>query len=79
MLLELVIRQGDRLEEVRLILAEEGPTVVGSKGQKRPHPLLAAEGQLARDIAAGLERLKLTPKRRPWSSSVLSNGRLVRP
>lgn len=76
-LLELVVRQGDRLEEVRLVLAEEGVTVVGSKGQKRPHPLLAAEGQLARDIAAGLERLGLTPKRRPWRAVVTAAGRLV--
>lgn len=78
-LLELVVRQGERLEEVRLILAEEGPTVTGSKGQRRPHPLLAAEGQLARDIAAGLERLRLTPKRRPWRAEVTAAGRVVMP
>lgn len=78
-LLELVVRQADRLEEVRLILAEEGPTVTGSKGQTRPHPLLAAEGQLARDIAGGLERLRLTPKRRPWRAEVTAAGRVVMP
>jgi len=77
LLLGMLLRQLDRLDEVRAVLAAEGPTVTGSKGQVRPHPLLAAEGQLARDVAGAFERLSLTPRRRPWRSEATAEGRLV--
>jgi hypothetical protein len=38
-------------------LRQPGPTVTGSRGQTRPHPLLDTERALQRDIAVGLKRL----------------------
>lgn len=78
-LLEQVLRQLDRVAEVRAVLAAAGPMVAGSAGQQRPHPLLRVEGQLCASIAAGLERLQLTPKKRSWRAEVSVAGRLVMP
>lgn len=72
-----VLRARDRLAQVAEVLNAEGVTVEGSKGQTRPHPLLNVEGELRRDIANGLEQLKLGPRER-WRAVVDGNGRLHR-
>ncbi len=71
-----VLRARDRLAQVREILASEGLTTTGSKGQTRPHPLLDVEASLRREIAVGLDRLQLSPARRTWVLEVDSSGRL---
>jgi hypothetical protein len=73
-LLEDVLRARDRLEEIQMKLAEDGPTVTGSRGQTRPHPLLATERALRRDVAVGFARLGLTE--RHWSHKVQADGRI---
>jgi hypothetical protein len=62
-LIEEVLRARDRLAEIRETLATDGVTVVGSRGQTRPHPLLAIERQLVAEISNGLARLELRPSR----------------
>jgi hypothetical protein len=62
-LLEEVLRARERLEEIRQTLATDGITVVGSRGQTRPHPLLAIERQLVAEISNSLARLELRPSR----------------
>jgi hypothetical protein len=37
---EEVLRSRDRLEQLRAKISEDAPTVTGSRGQTRPHPLL---------------------------------------
>ncbi|MDQ2934075.1 MAG: P27 family phage terminase small subunit [Chloroflexota bacterium] len=71
-----VLAAEDRLAEVQAILSEFGLITLGSTGQPRPHPLLAIESVLRRDIAAGWERLGLTPNRRS-SVRVTRAGRIV--
>src|SRR5205085_2741627 len=56
------LRARDRLIEVSAKLAEDGVTVVGSRSQTRPHPLLAVERELRREAATGFERLRLAGK-----------------
>ncbi|CAN5705715.1 hypothetical protein BH23CHL7_BH23CHL7_20850 [soil metagenome] len=65
----------DRLAEVRAVLAAEGLVVSGSKGQSRPHPMLAAESALRSAVAAGYARLRLDESER-FRFSVDRNGRL---
>jgi hypothetical protein len=76
LLLEDVLRTRDRLAQVREKLAEDGPTVTGSRGQTRPHPLLDTERALQRDIAVGLQRLGLA--KRDWRDEPQPDGRLKR-
>jgi hypothetical protein len=76
LLLEDVLRTRDRLAQGREKLAEDGPTVTGSRGQTRPHPLLDTERALQRDIAVGLQRLGLV--KRDWRDEPQPDGRLKR-
>ncbi len=78
LLLADVLRARERLAQVREILAAEGLTTTGSKGQTRPHPLLDVEASLRREVAVGLDRLQLSPARRTWALQVDSSGRLRR-
>ena len=55
--LERITLARDRLGRIRATLAREGETVKGSKGQPRPHPLLAVEAQLRAEISDGLGKL----------------------
>ncbi len=71
-----VLRARDRLAQVREILAAEGLTTTGSKGQTRPHPLLDVEASLRREVAVGLDRLGLSPNRRGWNVGIGLGGRL---
>ncbi len=73
-------RRIDRLEEVRAVLAAEGVSTAGSKGQVRAHPLLAAEAALSRDVLAAFDRLKLSPATRPDERDIRIDraGRLKR-
>lgn len=73
-----VVRTMARLEQLRAVLVEAGPTVTGSKGQVRPHPLLTIEAQLVREVGAGLDRLQLSPSRRRRPVDV-RGGRLRNP
>ncbi len=52
-----VLRAEDRLATVRAVLDAEGPTVTGSRGQTRPHPLLVSESVLRREIASDMDSL----------------------
>ncbi len=70
-----VLLARDRLAEVRAVLAAEGLTVGGSKGQSRPHPLLVAESVLRREVAQGLRRLRLDSAER-YRFDVGPDGRL---
>lgn len=72
-----VVRTMARLEQLRVVLAEAGPTVAGSKGQVRPHPLLSIEAHLVREVGAGMDRLRLSPARR--RSVDVRAGRLRNP
>lgn len=81
LLLANLLRAVDRLADVRAVLASEGLTVSGSKGQSRPHPLLSTEADLRREIADGFERLQLARGRtaahgRDWRIQVGPDGRL---
>lgn len=69
-------RRLDRLDAVRRVLAEDGVTVTGSKGQVRPHGLLAVEAGLSRDVLAAFDKLKLSPATRPTGVVVGRGGRL---
>jgi Phage terminase, small subunit len=62
-IVEDVVRARERLVEIRVALAADGVTVSGSRGQKRPHPLLIIERQLVAEIATALDRLELRPSR----------------
>ncbi|HEX6254372.1 MAG TPA: P27 family phage terminase small subunit [Euzebyales bacterium] len=79
LLLADALRLRERLAQVRAQLAVDGPTVAGSKGQTRPHPLIAAEQNLARDVRAAFDQLQLSPSKRPDVTEVDSAGRLVDP
>jgi hypothetical protein len=76
LLLEEVLRTRDRLDQVREKLAADGPTVTGSRGQTRPHPLLDMERALQRDMAVGLKRLGLAE--RVWQDQPQADGRIKR-
>ena len=72
------LRLRDRLAQIRVQLEVDGPTVAGSKGQVRPHPLIAVEQNLAREIRAAFDQLQLSPRRRsPMVVEVDAAGRLV--
>jgi P27 family predicted phage terminase small subunit len=74
-----LVRTMDRLAAVRAAIDEEGPTTTGSRGQVRAHPLLGAEGDLRKQVAAGFDRLGLSPSvaRDSWTE-VQRGGRLKR-
>ncbi len=72
-----VLRAADRLSQLRAVLDTEGPTVAGSKGQTRPHPLLVTESVLRREVAAGFAKLRLAGPDR-WRFEVTRHGRLTR-
>jgi P27 family predicted phage terminase small subunit len=74
-----MLRLRDRLEQVRVQLAADGPTAVGSKGQVRPHPLLQVEQNLARDVRTAMDQLGLTPAKRGRYTRVTAAGRLHDP
>lgn len=76
LLLADALRMRARLAQVRAQLADDGPTVTGSKGQPRPHPLLAVEAGLARDLRASFAQLRLSPDKRPGAVEVTAAGRL---
>ena len=76
-LLANVLRAEDRLATVRAVLNSEGPTVTGSRGQTRPHPLLVSESVLRREIATGFDALGFGLKNR-WKVRVARGGRLVK-
>jgi len=76
MLLANVLRATDRLAQVRAVLAVDGATVLGSQGQVRPHPLLATESTLRREVAQGLDALMLSPRHRGGVLEVSPSGRL---
>jgi hypothetical protein len=44
-----VERANERLTEFATTIREQGSTVTGSRGQVRPHPLLAAEREIRRE------------------------------
>ena len=71
-------RRLDRLNAVRPVLADQGVTVAGSKGQVRPHPLLAVEVTLSREVASAFDRLRLSPSTRGHGVIVGRGGRLYR-
>jgi hypothetical protein len=52
--IELTRREAERLAEISQRLAEEGLTVLGSQRQLRPHPLLAHEARLCRELSRKL-------------------------
>jgi hypothetical protein len=72
-----LVRCRMRLGAVARQLAEDGPTVTGSQGQVRPHPLLAVEQRLRAEWTAGLDRLDLTvsPITYPTESGRLKDRR----
>ncbi len=70
-----LLRARDRLAQVRAVLALDGPTVAGSKGQTRAHPLIVTESVLRREIAAGFDALLLSPRHRGFLE-VTAAGRL---
>ncbi len=72
-----VLRAEDRLAVLRAVLDAEGPTVTGSRGQTRPHPLLVSEAVLRREIASGMDALGFGFKNR-WRVRVARGGRLVK-
>jgi hypothetical protein len=60
-------------------LTADGPTVNGSKGQIRPHPLLSVEQNLSRNIRSAFGQLRLSPDKRPsWNVEISAAGRIVR-
>lgn len=72
-----LLRSRDRLDQVRAVIATEGLTVLGSKAQLRPNPLLAIEAGLLRSLAADYARLGLDGKAR-WQLHVTEGGRLAK-
>jgi hypothetical protein len=72
------LRVTDELAIVRETLRRDGLTVAGSQGQVRPHPLIATEQTLRREIQTGWERLGMTPERLTRRREITRNGR-VRP
>jgi phage terminase small subunit len=59
-LLEELCRCHDRLASARRRIRRDGLMIRGSKGQLRPHPLLAAESALRRDLLALVRALRIT-------------------
>ncbi len=72
-----VLRAADRLAGVAETIGRDGVTVAGSKGQLRPHPLLAIEQSLRREVADGLDRLQLSPAKRDRYWRLGRGGRLT--
>lgn len=72
-----VLRARDRLCDVSQALSADGLIVLGSTGQRRPHPLLATEGALRREVAASLERLGLSTNKRFWGTGISADRRLL--
>lgn len=72
-----VLRAEDRLAVVKVVLDAEGPTVTGSRGQTRPHPLLVSEAVLRREIATGMTALGFGFRDR-WRVRVTRGGRLAK-
>ncbi len=70
-----LLRARDRLAQVQAVLAVDGPTVAGSMGQLRPHPLLSTESTLRREVAQGWDRLRLSPAHHGYLE-VTAAGRL---
>ena len=70
-----LLRARDRLAQVQAVLAADGPTVSGSMGQVRAHPLLVAESTLRREVAQGWDRLRLSPAHHGYLE-VTAAGRL---
>ncbi len=62
---------------MKAVLDAEGPTVTGSRGQTRPHPLLVSEAVLRREIASGMAALGFGFRDR-WRVRVGRGGRLVK-
>ena len=58
-LLHNVVSAIHRLRQVSTALDDDGPTTAGSTGQLVPHPLIAIEAQLRKDVEAGLFDLGL--------------------
>lgn len=77
LLLADLLRAQERLAAIRGVLDREGLVVKGSKGQTRPHPLLVSESVLRREVAQGIERLRLGAGTRHLAR-VDTAGRLVR-
>lgn len=69
------LRVMDRLAQVRAVLDDEGLTVVGSRRQTRPHPLLAVESGLRKELATYWQRLNFDPARHGLAT-VTQTGRL---
>jgi len=46
-------------------------------GQLRPHPLLAIEQALRREVAQGLDRLQLSPAQRSHYLAIGRDGRII--
>lgn len=78
LLLAELLHAMDRLAQVRAALAADGVTVAGSRGQARPHPLLATEVTLAGRVTAITEQLQLAPglDRSNWYA-VSADGRII--
>ena len=72
-----LLRACDRLAQLRELLERDGLTVTGSQGQVRPHPVLAVESALRREVAQGWDRLGLSSRHRGFVE-VLPSGRLRR-
>jgi P27 family predicted phage terminase small subunit len=70
LLLEELVHARERLREVRNQIQNDGLVVPGSKGQQRPHPLLATERGLQRQVEEAVERLGLTPRQKRTAARI---------
>jgi hypothetical protein len=68
------LRLSERADALARAIAEEGVTVDGSQGQRRPHPALALERELRRDVAERLTRLGLVDVN--YSFRIGADGRI---
>lgn len=76
--MEQVVTATDRLREIRDRIDRDGLVVAGSRKQARPHPLLASERALQRQIDEELERLWLTPRHRATAAQVRAANEMTR-
>jgi hypothetical protein len=68
------LRLSERADALARAIAQEGATVAGSTGQRRPHPGIQVERELRRDVADRLRSLGLVEPN--YSYRVGADGRI---
>ena len=72
LLRDLLVAVAERLDSVRAQLLRDGLMIEGSRGQRRAHPLLVQERDLARELVRRLQEFEATVRKRVMTGRSLS-------